>query len=57
MAHGRGDPVVAIERAEKSRDVLQGLGYNIEWHEYTMPHSVCQEEIDDLGAWMRRILA
>ncbi len=57
MAHGRGDGVVTIDRAEASRDVLEKLGYDIEWHEYLMPHSVCEEEIDDIGAWLRRILA
>ncbi len=57
MAHGRGDPVVQISRAEASRDLLVELGYQVEWHEYLMPHSVCQEEIDDIGAWLRRLLA
>jgi phospholipase/carboxylesterase len=57
MAHGRGDPIVPISHAEKSRDFLQSLGYQVEWHEYLMEHSVCEEEIDDIGAWLRRILA
>ncbi len=57
MAHGRGDGVVTIDRAEKSRDFLLELGYNIEWHEYLMQHSVCEEEIDDIGNWLQRTLA
>lgn len=57
MAHGRGDVVVTIDRAEKSRDFLLELGYNIEWHEYLMQHSVCEEEIDDIGNWLQRTLA
>ncbi len=56
MAHGRGDGVVTIDRAENSRDVLKALGYAIEWHEYLMPHSVCAEEIDDIGPWLKRVL-
>lgn len=56
MAHGRGDTVVTIDRAESSRDLLRELGYAIEWHEYTMPHSVCEEEIDDIGPWLKRVL-
>jgi phospholipase/carboxylesterase len=56
MAHGRGDPVVAIDRAEKSRDILRSLGYKVDWHEYMMPHSVCAEEVEDIGEWMRRVL-
>jgi phospholipase/carboxylesterase len=57
LAHGRDDPVIPIDRAEKSRDMLQALGYHIEWHEYMMPHSVCEEEIDDIGRWFKRVLA
>ncbi len=56
MAHGRGDNVVVINRAETSRDLLTSLGYQIAWHEYMMPHSVCEEEIDDIGDWLRRML-
>lgn len=57
MAHGRQDPVVTIDRAEASRDILRSLGYTVEWHEYMMPHSVCAEEVADIGAWLRRVLA
>ncbi len=56
MAHGRGDNVVTIDRAEASRDLLKQLGYDIDWHEYMMPHSVCEEEIDDIGAWLQQVL-
>ena len=56
MAHGRGDGVVLINRAEASRDVLQKLGYAIEWHEYMMQHSVCAEEVDDISRWLQHVL-
>jgi phospholipase/carboxylesterase len=57
LAHGRGDPVIPMDRAEKSRDMLLALGYKVEWHEYMMPHSVCAEELDDISAWLKRTLA
>lgn len=57
LAHGRLDPVIPIDRAEKSRDILVSLGYLVEWHAYMMPHSVCPEEIDDISAWLKRVLA
>jgi phospholipase/carboxylesterase len=57
MAHGRADQVISIDRAEKSRDLLQLLGYPVEWHEYPMPHSVCAEELEDISVWLRRVLA
>jgi phospholipase/carboxylesterase len=57
MAHGRQDGVVPLIRAEQSRDALKALGYNIEWHEYSMQHSLCIEEVRDINAWLRRVLA
>jgi phospholipase/carboxylesterase len=57
LAHGRNDAVVPIKRAEDSRELLKALGYQVEWHEYPMEHSLCDEEIDAIGAWVRRVLA
>jgi phospholipase/carboxylesterase len=57
MAHGTRDPVVLLPRATASRDHLQSLGYAVQWHEYAMEHSLCQEEIQDIEDWLRRVLA
>lgn len=57
MAHGLGDPVIPMQRARDSKEILQQLGYQVEWHEYPMQHSVCMEEIDDISAWLKRVLA
>lgn len=57
LAHGRGDPIVPFDRAEKSRDFLQSLGYQVEWHAYPMQHEVCMDELDDISAWFKRVLA
>ena len=57
MAHGTADPVVPIARAQQSRDLLTGMGYKVEWHDYMMQHSLCQEEIDAIGAWLKKVLA
>ena len=53
MAHGLMDPMIAITRAITSREALRALDYQIEWHEYAMAHSVCLEEIKDIGRWLR----
>lgn len=57
MGHGAMDNVVAVDRGRESRDALQALGYDVEWHEYPMAHSVCMEEIADLNAWLLKTLA
>lgn len=57
MAHGTHDPMIPVDRAQASCSVLQQLGYDVQWHTYPMPHSVCPQEIDDIAAFLRRVLA
>jgi len=57
MAHGRSDPVIPLARATTSRDQLKAAGYSVEWHEYEMPHSVCEDEIRAIAAFLGRVLA
>ena len=57
MAHGTGDPLIPIARGRWSRDRLVELGYRVQWREYPMPHSVCAQEIADVAAWLREVLA
>ena len=56
MAHGQYDDVIPLQRAEQSRQLLERLGYNVQWRAYPMPHSVCPEEIADISAFLRGIL-
>jgi phospholipase/carboxylesterase len=56
MAHGQYDDIIPIRRAEASRDALTRLGYDLEWHAYPMPHSVCAPEIADIGQFLARVL-
>lgn len=51
-AHGTEDDVVSPELGIRARDFLLRQGYRLEWHEYAMPHSVCIEEIDEIGRWL-----
>ena len=52
MAHGTQDPLVPLALARASRSKLEALGYKVEWREYPMPHSVCMEEVEEIGAWL-----
>jgi phospholipase/carboxylesterase len=56
FAHGSHDPVIAMAMAAASREALDAAGYAVEWHEYPMQHSVCAEEIADIGVWLARVL-
>jgi len=56
MGHGSDDPIIPLVRAEQSRNLLKSLGYPTEWHKYAMPHSVCPEELADIGTWLGKVL-
>jgi phospholipase/carboxylesterase len=56
MAHGIQDPVVPYAMGSASRARLLQSGYVVDWHEYPMPHSVCLEEISDIGRWLGKVL-
>jgi phospholipase/carboxylesterase len=56
MAHGVLDPMIPITRAITSREALRALNYRVEWHEYRMGHSVCPQEIADIGRWLKEVL-
>jgi phospholipase/carboxylesterase len=52
MGHGSFDPVLPIILGERSKERLQGVGYQVSWHEYPMAHAVCAEEIADIRQWL-----
>ena len=56
MGHGITDNIVPLALGKMSRDTLTKLGYKVDWHQYTMPHSVCAEELADIGVWLKRVL-
>ncbi|MDB6158410.1 MAG: carboxylesterase [Gammaproteobacteria bacterium] len=56
LAHGTQDPVVDVRRGTEARQLLEAGGYPVEWHAYPMPHSVCPQEIEDIAAWLRKVL-
>lgn len=55
MAHGTMDPMVPYEGGMRSRDRLQAIGFEVEWHEYPMAHAVCPQEIADIRTWLLRV--
>jgi len=53
MGHGTQDPMVPFAAGENSAKLLRELGFKVDFHRYPMPHSVCAEEIRDLGDWLQ----
>src|SRR4051812_5607710 len=55
MVHGTQDPVIPLQLAEASKRALEQRGYDVEWHSFPMPHSVCAEEVEALGEFLTRV--
>lgn len=56
MAHGQVDDVVPFHFARSSRKRLHQMGYDVEWHEYPMAHSVIPEELQHVKAFLNRVI-
>lgn len=56
-AHGSIDDVVSPALGRRARDFVAARGHAVVWQEYPMPHSVCLEEVEDIGQWLRERLA
>ena len=54
MAHGISDDVIALRHGEQTRATLEASGLRIEWHTYSIAHSVSAEEVADISLWLKR---
>lgn len=54
MAHGTQDQVIPVQLAEASKRALEQRGYDVAWKAWPMPHSVCAEEVEELGGFFTR---
>jgi phospholipase/carboxylesterase len=57
LAHGTQDTVVVPQRGEDTRNALTALGYPVQWHSYPAGHTLTGEEVLDMGAFLRQLLA
>lgn len=56
FGHGTQDPLIPVAAAEKSREILEALGYSVHWKTYIMEHSVHPQEIADIGVFLQPLL-
>lgn len=56
MAHGVWDAVITPERAEASADILEKLGYQVDWNTYPMEHSLHPDELVDISRFLTAVL-
>jgi phospholipase/carboxylesterase len=57
LAHGDKDEILPLDYATSTRKHLEDAHYKVEWHLYEgMGHSVWPEEIEDISAWLQKVL-
>jgi len=54
--HGQHDPVVPVELSEVSANSLKENNYQVKTKLYPMEHSVCPQQIKDIGLWINQRL-
>lgn len=52
VAHGASDTIVPIDLGKTLKNRLVSAGFEVDWHEYPIPHSVSQREIQDIRSWI-----
>lgn len=56
MAHGDQDEVVPVFMGNAAYQALKDNGFNVTWQTYTMQHNVCMQELNDISAWLQKVL-
>lgn len=56
LGHGRMDPVVPEILGQQAKQKLSSYGFNPNYKTYPIEHSVCIEEIRDIGSWLKATL-
>lgn len=52
--HGTFDPMVPVSLGVQSVETLKQMGYDPAYQTFPMEHSVCLEEVQDIGRFIRR---
>jgi len=56
ISHGRRDPVIGIEFAERARQLLGDGGLDVTYRESDLGHQIDPAHLRDAGAWLAEVL-
>ncbi|KIY73965.1 Phospholipase/carboxylesterase [Cylindrobasidium torrendii FP15055 ss-10] len=66
VAHGTEDPVIDVQLADTTLDLLTKLGFaragsgsanGVTFNKYPMGHSTCMEELQRLTSWLKQVVS
>lgn len=53
ITHGTEDPLVPFHEVKSAVKVLKDGGFQIDWREFHKPHTIVEEELDEIGAFIK----
>jgi len=56
IAHGRLDPVIPVTFARQARDLLERVGFDVDYRESDAGHNVDPDDVPRTVAWLNRVL-
>ena len=57
IAHGRHDPIIGVEFAERARDLLEGAGLSVVYRESELGHQIDPAQLEEAFPWLGETLA
>ena len=52
VGHGAEDDIVPLALGSQAQDFLHACGYDLSWRLYPMDHTVSEDELAEVGAWL-----
>ena len=56
VSHGRNDPVIGVEFAERARELLEGGGLEVTYRESELGHQIDPSHLREASAWLGELL-
>lgn len=56
VSHGRNDPVIRVEFAERARELLSGAGLDVTYRESELGHQIDPAHLREASAWLGEAL-
>lgn len=57
VAHGRRDPIIAVDFARQAKGLLEAGGIAVDYHESDAAHHIDPEHVPPAVEWLREVLA
>ncbi len=57
VSHGRNDPIIGVEFAERARDLLEAGGLDVTYRESELGHQIDPAHLREASAWLEETLS